>query len=144
MPNRRTLLDTRATRLPGDDEGEVRVGAYAWRQRRRRVWFGLFGAALIVGALGLYINLRPDGGAARNGSYETPVRCAECGFEGTMRVAAGEARPLACPKCGLDRCRPLWKCRACGNAFLPRKTTPPVRCPKCNSDNVGSAALPQP
>src|SRR5262249_23873357 len=140
MPVRRTMLDVRETRLPGDAAGEYRVGAFARRQRRRRIWFGLFGAALILGALGLYLNLRPDTANAGNETYITPVRCAECGYEGVQRVGIGQTSPVICPKCGANRCRPLWKCRACGNMFVPAKSTPPVRCPKCNSDNVGSAA----
>jgi predicted Zn-ribbon and HTH transcriptional regulator len=139
MPGRRTLL---GARLPGDAAGEVRIGAFARRQLRRRIWFGLFGTALIIGAGLLYVKLRPEASAAADATYEAPVRCGECGFEGNTRLSPGQPMPLACPKCGMIRARPLWKCRHCANTFVPPKSTPPVRCPKCNSDNVGSAAQP--
>lgn len=140
VANRRTLLDGGALRLPGDPAEEVRIGAYARRQFRRRIWFGLFGVALILGAAGLYANLRPGNAWSRSEVYEAPVRCVGCGFEGSMTIPIGGESALACPTCGSAKCRAVWLCRACGERFVPVKASPPVRCAKCGSSNVGSAA----
>ena len=128
MPQRRPLLQTRAVRLPGDGPEEYRVGAYARRQLVRRAWFGLFGVALVFGAWGLYLSLRPDDVLARGESYSVRARCTACGFDGDMTVALGTPPPLTCPRCKQAHAGPLWKCRACGEVFLPSKPATPVRC----------------
>jgi predicted Zn-ribbon and HTH transcriptional regulator len=121
---------------------EVSVGAYARRQLRRRVLLGVFGGVLIAGALTLYGFLRPPGRADRGDRYAVCVRCAACGHTEAMRVRFDQTFPVRCSKCKELACRVVWRCRECGHQFVPEQMGTALRCPKCGSERVGSAAAP--
>jgi predicted Zn-ribbon and HTH transcriptional regulator len=121
---------------------EVSVGAYARRQFRRRVFVGVFGGALIIGALTLYSLLKPPGQADQGDRYPVRVHCASCGHAASVQVRFDQTFPMRCPKCKEPACRVMWQCRQCGQRFVPEQTGPAVRCPECGSERVGSAATP--
>jgi predicted Zn-ribbon and HTH transcriptional regulator len=121
---------------------EVSVGAYARRQFRRRVLLGVFGAALIIGAIMLYEVRRPPTLGEPGDRYPVRVRCASCGYTATLRVPFDQTFPMRCPKCGQVACQELWQCRECGHQFVPEQTGTILRCPECGSERVGSAATP--
>jgi predicted Zn-ribbon and HTH transcriptional regulator len=137
---RRLSFDTRG--LERGSSEEVSIGAYARRQRRRRVLVGVFGGALIVGALTLYSLLKPPGHAAQGDRYAVRVRCAMCGHIATVRVRFDQTFPMQCPKCKAPACQAMWQCRQCGHQFVPEQPGLPVSCPECGSDQVGSAVAP--
>lgn len=142
MTRRRRPIDLEAYRRGLDSTGEVRVGAYARRQRRRRALLALFGLVLIVGAVGLYSALRPEPEATGQ-TYPVRVQCISCGYAGTLDVPFKETTfPLTCPQCGERACKQIWKCRACDHEFIPGAGGEPIRCPACGSSEVGSAAVP--
>jgi predicted RNA-binding Zn-ribbon protein involved in translation (DUF1610 family) len=147
MSRRRTSISIEAYQRGLESTGEVRIGAYARRQRRRRVLVALLGVLLIAGAVGLYMGLHywmphPGTGAAA-GTYPVKVRCVSCGYSATLDVPyEGITFPLTCPRCGERACKQLWKCRACGEEFLPEEGSAEKRCPACGSLEVGSAAIP--
>ena len=130
------------SRLRGSSRDEVQVGAYARRQRRRRVLIGAVGALLIAGALALYLQLRPPSGANRADRYPVRVRCVSCGHTATVQVPFGQTFPLECPACKEMTCRELWQCRDCGALFVPQQAGAVLRCPQCGGQRVGSAAVP--
>ena len=121
---------------------EVRVGAYARRQLRRRIAIGLFGTVLIAGAIALYYQLRPTSAGSSLAHYPVRVRCVSCGHTAVISVPLAQTFPIRCPACGEATCREVWRCRACQAEFVPEQTGIPLRCPQCNSDRVGSAAAP--
>lgn len=141
MTRRRRPIDLEAYRRGLDSTGEVRVGAYARRQRRRRALLALFGAALIVGAVGLYWALCPKAEETEE-TYPVKVECISCDYSGTLEVPFGQTFPLTCPVCGEKGCKELWKCRACAHQFLPEPSTGEKQCPACGSQSVGTAAVP--
>jgi predicted Zn-ribbon and HTH transcriptional regulator len=130
------------SRLRRGSREEVQVGAYARRQRRRRILMGLFGALLIAGALALYYQLRPRAEAGAADRYPVCVRCSACGFTARLRVPFTQTFPMECPSCKEPACRVLWECRDCGARFVPQESGKEQRCPQCNSLRVGSAATP--
>ena len=130
-----------ATRRRGSRE-EVQVGAYARQQRRRRILIGALGALLVAGALVLYCQLRPQSGTQRGDRYPVRVRCDSCGYTATVYVPFVQTFPMGCPACKQMACRQLWRCQECGAEFAPEQTGTMVRCPKCNSERVGSAVAP--
>jgi predicted Zn-ribbon and HTH transcriptional regulator len=142
MARARNLLNFEASRLePGAGE-EVRVGAYARRQFRRRVLLGVFGALLITGAFVLYQLLNPRGNINDAERYPIRVRCVSCGYTTALRVRAAQTFPMECSACRKTTAQQLWKCRSCGALFVPQRTGMERRCPECNSQRVGSAAAP--
>ena len=131
--------------MPGLERGsseEVSVGAYARRQLRRRVLVGVFGGALIVGALTLYSFLKPPGLANQGNRYAVRTRCASCGHTATVRVRFDQTFPMRCPACKEPACQVMWQCRECGQQFVPEQTGPVSGCPQCGSERVGSAVTP--
>jgi hypothetical protein len=142
MGKRPTPLSFEPPRLRRGSREEVRVGAYARRQRRRRILIGLFGAVLIAGAGGLYCQLRPPGNANAGEEYQVRVRCSACGYTATVSVPFDQTFPMKCPACKEIACQELWRCRDCGAEFVPEHVGTVVHCPKCNSPRVGSAAVP--
>lgn len=125
---------------------EVAIGAYARRQFRRRILLGVFGGALIVGALTLYGffygQLKSPGQVGQGDRYAVRVRCGSCGHTATVQVRFDQTFPMSCPKCKERACQALWQCRDCAHEFVPEQTGPVVGCPACGSLQVGSAATP--
>jgi predicted Zn-ribbon and HTH transcriptional regulator len=142
MGRRRTPLSFEPPRSRLGSREEVRVGAYARRQRRRRILIGLFGALLIAGACGLYHQLRPPGDANAGDRYRVRIRCTACGYTATVAVPFDQTFPMKCPACNETACQEVWRCLDCGAEFVPEHVGTVVRCPKCNSLRVGSAAAP--
>lgn len=137
MPRDLEVIDFRSALRSGAD---ITVGAYARRVRRRRMLVAGTGVVLVAAAALVYYALVPRGEGAPPG-YPVLVRCVAegCGFEGPIRVAAGQAFPVSCPKCSQRSCRAIWRCNDCGGLFLPEDSRGPA-CPQCRSQNVGSAA----
>jgi hypothetical protein len=139
MPGRRLPIDFDSAGGILDENGEIRVGAYARRQIRRRWMFGAFGVCLIALAVGLYWGL----GADRDGSAHRPIvalRCGACAHDESRALPPDQNYPLACAQCGQLAVRPLWICRKCEERFLPSPQFDPIRCPRCSSDQVGAVA----
>jgi len=128
----RSVLDVGQTR-------EVPFSAYARRQLRQRLLIAGLGMVLLLGAWLLYRELRPHGGDTA-GTYRALLRCTSCGHEWGQSVRLEERFPLPCPKCGALAAQPVWLCHVCGHAFVPQQRGGIVRCPRCGSDRVGSAA----
>ena len=135
-------LSFEPSRLRLGSTEEVRVGAYARRQLRRRIMIGVFGAVLIAGGFALYHQLRPKSAGGDVDRYPVRVRCVSCGYTAEIRVPFAQTFPMACPECGELLCRVVWRCQDCGAEFVPEQTGTVLRCPECNSDQVGSAATP--
>lgn len=120
---------------------EISIGAYARRQRRRRLWIGALGVLLMGGAAGVYWALRPPESGPETGNYAVRIQCGECGHSETIRVSFRQSFPMVCPRCRQRAARELWKCRDCGEVFVPRGGAEEHRCPRCGGVRVGSAAL---
>ena len=117
---------------------EVSIGAYARRQRRRRLLIGVIGALLICGAGWVYWELRPTAGSGAN-EYPVLVECTKCGARSEVRVALRNSdQPILCPVCKTRSAQPLLKCLKCGNIFRSNASAGQVRCPRCDSAIVGS------
>jgi len=146
VPKRRKSTGIEPYRRGLDATGDIQVGAYARRQRRRRILLSLLGLALIGGAVGLYAGLRhwvlQPAAETRGRPYAVKVRCISCGYSATLDVSSGQTFPLECPVCGERGCKQLWKCRACGHEFLPAESGNEKRCPRCGNSAVGSAVVP--
>lgn len=122
--------------------GELEIGAYARRKRRRRMLVAWAGVALIlVGAGVAWMLWQPESAPATDG-YPVVVRCVTCAWEGTIRTSARHAFPLTCPRCKERSAREVWRCRnpACGARFVPDDPTRTPSCPICKGTRVGSAA----
>lgn len=119
---------------------EVSVGAFARRRRMQRVAMGVGGAALLLGAIALFLLLNPMSGGR---TFTVMARCvsAACGFEGAIAVPTDKPAPFQCPRCKQPSCRELWQCRSCGERFIHTQSGI-VKCPKCDSDAVGAATGP--
>ncbi|MCA9243805.1 MAG: hypothetical protein KDA32_07635 [Phycisphaerales bacterium] len=123
--------------------GEVSIGAFARRQRIRRLALGAFGVALAVIGVFVYRWITiPDVTNPRFG-YAVEMRCRVCGHEIRTQVAHSQRFPDVCENCGEMGMDPLWKCLGCGYEFVP-KASENVTCPICLSPKVGAAARPHP
>jgi predicted Zn-ribbon and HTH transcriptional regulator len=130
--------------------GDVELNAYARQIWRRSAIVAVLGLALIGGAAWLYVTLRPrEEVAAEQREFTDKVRCSECGYEGLIQVSTREKFPLTCPKCKARSLWKVWRCRDCGYEFVfkpsrddQESSAVTVRCPKCGSMSVGSAARP--
>ncbi len=119
--------------------GERSVGAYAARQRRRNLLIGGVGVGLIFLAATLAMFLMPSGGdEQREGAYRAWITCENCSYRAVADIAPGTTFPMVCPKCGQRAALRLWVCRACRTEFGVTSGKQAVRCPRCNSRNVGS------
>ena len=98
--------------------------------------------ALIAAAIWMYSELRPHFIPDKPDEYPVTVRCDVCGHIQEIQVPFGQTFPTQCEECGGLACRPLWRCRHCNETFAPEKVGGTVRCPKCGSLEVGSAAKP--
>lgn len=129
--------------LARDDD--VQIGAYARRQKRRRMVLAALALAAIAGAVWLFLVLRPVDAGVKGGQwYPVKGRCAECGYVAVIDVKAGQTFPLRCPRCKAREFGELWRCLECGREF-ERPTRPtPVTCPNCGSVHTGSAAVAAP
>jgi len=123
--------------LGGQEAREVQIGAYARRQRRKRLAIGLAGVALIAAGWWLYLELRPKPAGVRTATTVV-VRCTSCAWEGRLTVPADQRFPMDCPQCGQRACEVLWRCRDCGERFVPPRGADPLRCPRCESLRVGA------
>ncbi len=92
------------------------------------------------GAAAVYWVLRPPETGLEAGSYAVRVRCGECGHTETIRAGFRQSFPLVCSRCGQRAARELWKCRDCGELFVPKGGTEEHRCPRCGGARAGSAA----
>ncbi|MFQ5807830.1 MAG: hypothetical protein ACE5I3_15395 [Phycisphaerae bacterium] len=142
MVKPRKPLRFEPSRLKRGSSEEVRVGAYARQQRRRRVLIGTFGALLIAGAFILYQQLLPWSETKTPNQRPIRVRCLSCGETATVHVRPAQTFPMRCSQCGEMTLLELWQCRDCGARFVPEQTGTLLRCPACNSQRVGSAAAP--
>lgn len=122
-----------------ESSGDITIGAYARRTRRRRMLIGLLGVVLILGAFGVYllvVNMQ---------STPAPVvtltlRCKQCGTEMTLEDNPQRSYPTACQACEAQAVWPIWQCRYCEHKFLPvgsGESGAEVRCPMCDSTDVG-------
>ena len=130
------------SRIKFNSREEVRVGAFARRQRRQRLLVGAVGVGLIAAAVWMYVELRPSLTPENPNRYPVAVRCDVCGHVQEIRVPFGQTFPTKCEECGGLACRPLWRCRNCDETFAPEKVGGTVQCPKCGSLEVGSATSP--
>ncbi len=118
-------------------------GASARRRQRQRVLVSIVGALLLLAAGGVLWFWQVELPRRQAHSYVVQVRCRTCGHERSVRVPVNQRFPIECPKCHERAAWPLWKCRNCGEVFLPRRSNDAaVHCPKCGSSQVGSAAVP--
>jgi DNA-directed RNA polymerase subunit RPC12/RpoP len=129
--------------------GDVELNAYA-RHMRRNVLGILLGLVLIGGAAWLFHAFSSqDRVAPQPRVYSDKVRCGECGHEQLVQVSTRDKFPLTCPKCKAHDCWKVWRCAECVTEFVSkvgredRETAATIlRCPKCGSMSVGSAARP--
>ena len=155
MPQRARKIFAAAARGHARGVEEVSIGAFARRQRLRRIAGGVCGGALILVATGLYWNLRPRAEFGMGSSYPGRVRCTGCGFDGTVNIAAGQGPPLVCPNCRARSAWVVWYCQDCRAEFVPDANNPrpggpnatrrvdftaQALCPKCHGARVGTAA----
>lgn len=141
MP-RQTLYNAETLKAILESPGEVTIGAWARRHRRRQWLIALSGVALIALAATLYVVLSFGGEMEPVEGYAVELRCFQCAHEEGRRVAFGQEFPLMCPRCNERSLQPLWECRECGERFLPTGSPESVSCPACGSKRVGSAAAP--
>jgi hypothetical protein len=141
---RRRALNLTDTRAVLATSGDVAIGAYARRVRRKRAGIAALGVLLILGAGATYWALREPADRATLGTYRVLLRCATCGYQAGMEVATSQAFPLACPACKERACRPVWQCRKCGREFVADQREVPTVCPNvdCRSAEVGGARAP--
>lgn len=121
-------------------KGEVKLGVFARRTRRRRILVALSGVGLTAFAVWLGWVLWPKGEASTGQIAAVHLRCMACAFETTRAVASNQRYPMLCPACKAHALRELWTCRApnCGFAFVPDPGGVQRTCPKCGSAEVGS------
>lgn len=132
-----SLSDTRSVLAT---TGDLAVGAFARRARRKRIGIALLGV-LLIGAAGVsYWALREP--PEHVGSFRAVVRCSKCGVEAPVTVAAGQVFPLTCDACHERTLRQVWQCQKCGHRFVPDGRGVPTNCPRsgCRSAAVGAAA----
>jgi DNA-directed RNA polymerase subunit RPC12/RpoP len=126
-----------------DRKGEVAIGARARAERRKRYLIGLAGLALIGGAVGTHLLLRPrERDAVGRATAPVLVQCMDpnCGFQGVVQVPLQDAHfPIKCPRCGQQSCQKVWECRDCGHRFVPLGRTGELQCRECGSKRVGTA-----
>jgi hypothetical protein len=136
-----TLTDTQSVLAT---TGELHIGAYARRARRRRMGLALVGLGLIAGAGAIYWAIRPPREAQELASYKVRVRCTTCGRESVESVATSQSFPLVCPNCRERACKQVWRCKKCGLQFVPERLGGATVCPnpQCRSTQVGSDAAP--
>lgn len=143
VPARRRVHLLDRTSLDAIDVVERDFGAAARRRRRQRVFVSIVGALLLLAAGGVIWFWQIELPRREAHSYLVHVRCRTCGHERSVRVPVNQRFPIECPKCHERAAWPLWKCRNCGEVFLPRRSgDAAVHCPKCGSSQVGSAAVP--
>lgn len=122
--------------------GELGVGAFARRQARRRLAAGAGGLGLLALAVVVYLQLSPRGGPPPGAEYPAVLRCVDCGYQMHGQLRPEQPLPLDCPQCAGRSMYELWRCRECGQEFVPAPRQRPVRCPQCGEQQVGSAARP--
>lgn len=141
MGRRRRILASTDYRDAIYGDGDVEVGAWVRRRRRKRLLMSLGGFLLVAVAIAVYALL--DGGIGHGSArrYDVVVRCTVCKRDAELRVDFRQTFPLVCPACGEQKARPLSQCRDCGIRFLPRNVSHDQACPDCGGRNVGSAAV---
>ena len=135
----RGIVDPRNIALR--EGSEVRIGAYARRQRRRTIAIAVVGGVLLGAAALLYFRIQPPGRGTPDNTYPVAIQCATCGHQATVPVAFDAVFPIECPNCRRPKALAQWRCRECGESFVPESTDDDVSCPKCGSVAVGSAAV---
>ena len=127
----RALLDT---------TGELEIGAYARRVRRRRAFVGICGVVLLALAWMAYWALQPRDERTAAQRFSVKVLCTKCGAAVEREATVRDALPLRCPRCDSRHAQVLWTCRACNSEFTARKIGQLLECPHCHSMRVGSSA----
>lgn len=140
MRKRSFFADSTDIRTALDRVGDVEIGAWVRRRRRKRLLVSLAGLLLVALAVVVYAALRIDGGVRRQDGYAADFRCITCGEEFSGRLDFNQQTPLECPKCGERSAKQVWLCRSCGHRFLLSGPLESVTCPQCGSYGVGSAA----
>ena len=145
MSQRRFLDDVSDLRMVLDRTGDVEIGAWVRRRRRKRLLVAGSGLLLIAMAGLVYVTLRMDRGVGRRDGFPAEFKCITltCGEEFSGRIDFDQKTPLNCPKCGERSAKLVWKCER-GHRFVPEGALHPesVSCPEpeCGSRRVGSAA----
>jgi DNA-directed RNA polymerase subunit RPC12/RpoP len=127
----RALLDT---------TGELEIGAYARRVRRRRAIAGVFGVLLFATACVAYVAMQPRDERTAKRSFTVKVLCTHCGTTTERTTNAREPLPMTCERCNLRTAHVLWTCRVCNAEFVAGSIGRLLECPHCHSAQVGSAA----
>ena len=140
MRKRFFFADSTDIRTALDRVGDVEIGAWVGRRRRKRLLVSLAGLLLVALAVVVYAALRIDRGVRRQDGYAADFRCITCGEEFSGRLDFNQQTPLECPKCGERSAKQVWICRDDGHRFLPIGSRESVTCPQCGSYRVGSAA----
>lgn len=133
----RGVVDPREVALREGDE--IRIGAYARRQRLRTLAIALIGLGMVAGAVFMYLRIRPPADSLPARTYPVVVRCETCGHETKLQAPFDAVFPVKCPHCGRMTALAAWRCRDCGKTFVPESTREDVTCPECGSEAVGSA-----
>ncbi len=143
MP-RQTVYNAESLKAVLESPGEVHIGAWARRHRRRQWLIALSGLALIGLAVTLYFVLSFGSPAEPVQGYAVELRCFQCGHEEGRRVTFGQSFPMFCEHCSERSLQPLWQCRDCGERFLPPVSPENAACPACGGNRIGSAAAEPP
>ncbi len=123
-------------------KGDIAVGAFARRQRRRRIAVAFAGVVLISAAIALLCWLWPTTANPHSDTHPVVVRCIKCKREEVLQLRAGDVGfPLMCPVCQERTCWQVWECRNCGQQFVPPATAAKIVCPRCRSESVGAAEV---
>lgn len=140
MRKRSFFADSTDLRTALDRGGDVEIGAWVGRRRRKRLLVSLAGLLLVALAMVVYLTLRIDLGVPRQDGYAAEFQCITCGEEFSRRLEFSQQTPLVCPKCGERSAKQVWICRDDGHRFIPIGSLESVTCPQCGSYRVGSAA----
>ncbi|MGE3180680.1 MAG: hypothetical protein AB7N71_03555 [Phycisphaerae bacterium] len=129
----RTLLESK---------GDVAIGAYAVRLRRRRAIIASFGLVLLL--LSTWFFFRLSGTAPLSGRDRVPteLRCQACGHTRFDETGLRVEFPLTCDACKEPALRPCWICRECGKRFVNPPRSDYFECPQCRSMKIGSPVEP--
>lgn len=121
-----------------ESSGDLQIGEFARRVRRRRMLVGLAGVLLLVTASGAYWALRGQDEQPSPTAYRVKVHCGACELNEERLVSSRTSFPLRCTRCGEGLAQQVWTCRACGGEFEPRASAHFFECPACRSVRVGS------
>ena len=141
MRQRHFLGDASDLRTVLDRRGDVEIGAWVRRRRRKRLLVAGSGLLLIGMAVVVYATLRADRGFGPKDGFPADFKCTTCEKEFSRRIGFDQTTPLSCPRCGERSAKQVWMCGA-GHRFIPEGALDleSISCPECGSRSVGSAA----